>query len=332
MDILSILLIVFIVISIISFAYFIVSSLGIKKFFQLLDLEVDCQNSSIVATIKNLGNEDIRAEDIKVYIDNQEATISLDPTILTPHQIGKIYIFFIPSQINIIYRIDFYIWGRRITSNIKYPCESLLLSLQNANLTFVAYSTPHWVVFNYVTGNYLIYQSTNGDLSAELGPSEGIAPILQNISNYTIQTSWSSWDNRPVNSPIIIVKNPSKNSLWIFNWTDPHGSFLFRVYPVENAIDDFLVFWEDLYNPFNPPSSLDDWKDHVVRVTLLPVNTYRIAVYLAKGGYKHQFYIATKSPNPLNGTLAYEKPYGAYWSNYNNGYYDEYKVYTIKIS
>lgn len=113
MDILSILLIVFIVISIISFVYFIISSIGIKKFFQLLDLEVDCQNSSIVATIKNLGNEDIRVEDIKVYIDNQEATISLDPTILTPHQIGKIYIFFIPSQINTIYKIDFYIWGRR---------------------------------------------------------------------------------------------------------------------------------------------------------------------------------------------------------------------------
>jgi hypothetical protein len=80
---------------------------------------------------------------------------------------------------------------------------------------------------------------------------------LQNINNYAIQTSLSSWNNRPVNSPIIIVKIPSRNSIWIFNWTDPHGSFLFRLYHVENAIDDFLVFWEDLYNPFSP-SSLDD--------------------------------------------------------------------------
>jgi hypothetical protein len=32
---------------------------------------------------------------------------------------------------------------------------------------------------------------------------------------------------------------------------------------------------------------------------LLPGNVYRIAVYLAKGGYKHQFYVATKNPNPL---------------------------------
>ena len=333
MDIISVLLIVFISIGMLTFIYFIISSFTIKKFIEIIDLEVDCQNSYIIATVKNLGRGDIKTEDIKVFVENQEANVFLNPSILYPNQIGKVYITFIPPSMDYnIYKVDFLIEGRRITRNIKYFCELLLLSQQNTNLTFVAYSTPHWVVFNYITGNYLIYQSADGDLNAELGPSEGVAPILQNINNYTIQTSWSSWNNRPVDSPIIIVKNPSRNSIWIFNWTDPHGSFLFRLYPVENAIDDFLVFWEDLYNPFNPPSRLDDWKDHVARVTLLPGNVYRIAIYLAKGGYKHQFYIATKNPNPLSGTLAYEKPYGAYWSNYNNGYYDEYRVYTIKIS
>ena len=333
MDIISVLLIVLVSIGMLTFVYLIISSFTIKKFVEIINLEIDCQASYIIATVKNLGREDLKAEDIKVYVENQEANIFLNPSILYPNQIGKVYITFIPPSLSYnVYKVDFLIEGRRITRNVNYFCESLLLSQQNANLTFVAYSTPHWVVFNYITGNYLIYQSTDGDLNAELGPSEGVAPILQNINNYTIQTSWSSWNNRPVDSPIIIVKNPSKNSIWIFNWTDPHGSFLFRLYPVENAIDDFLVFWEDLYNPFNPSSRLDDWKDHVVRVTLLPGNVYRIAVYLAKGGYKHQFYVATISPNPLSGTLAYEKPYSAYWSNYNNGYYDEYRVYTVKIS
>ncbi len=332
MDIISTLLIVFVSVGIFTLIYLIITSSTIKKFIEIVNfLEVDCQLSYVVATVRNLGREDIKVEDIKVLIENQETNTSLNPSILYPNQTEKVYITFIPSQINYIYRVGFLIGERRITRNVKYFCESLLIYPQNANLTFVAYSTPHWVVFNYITGNYLIYQSTDGDLNAEFEHSEGTAPILQNIDNYTIQTSWSSWNNRPVNSPIIIVKNPSKNSIWVFNWTDPYGSFLFRLYPVENAIDDFLVFWEDLYNPFNPPSSLDDWKDHVVRVTLLPGNVYRIAVYIAKGEYKHQSYVATTS-NPLSGTLAYEKPYGAYWSNYNNGYYDEYLVYTIKIS
>jgi len=101
----------------------------------------------------------------------------------------------------------------------------------------------------------------------------------------------------------------------------------FRLQPIPNAVDDFLIFWEDLFNPLHPPSSVDDWKDHVVRVTLLPGSTYRLAVYLAKGGYKHQFFVATTNPNPLAGTFAYEKPYGAYWSNVVGGYYEEYQVY-----
>ena len=210
MDIISTLLIVFVSIGIFTLIYLIVSNFTIKKFVEIVDLEVDCQSSYVIATVRNLGREDIKAEDIKVLVENQEVNVFLNPSILYPNQIGKVYITFIPSQINYVYKVEFLIGGRRITRNVKYFCESLLLSPQNANLTFVAYSTPHWVVFNYITGNYLIYQSTDGDLNAELGPSEGVAPILQNINNYTIQTSWSSWNNRPVDSPIIIVKNLQK--------------------------------------------------------------------------------------------------------------------------
>jgi len=42
---------------------------------------------------------------------------------------------------------------------------------------------------------------------------------------------------------------------------------------------------------------------HVVRVILLSGNIYRVAIYLTKDNYKHQFYIATK----LNSTLADKK-------------------------
>jgi hypothetical protein len=130
-------------------------------------------NSYIIATVKNLGREDIKTEDIKVYVENQEANVFLNPSILYPNQIGKVYITFIPPSMEYnIYKVVFLIEGRRITRNVKYFCKLLLLSQQNANLTLVAYSTLHWVVFNYITGNYLIYQSTDGDLNAELEPSE----------------------------------------------------------------------------------------------------------------------------------------------------------------
>ncbi|MEM1634289.1 MAG: hypothetical protein QW714_01005 [Nanopusillaceae archaeon] len=180
-------------------------------------------------------------------------------------------------------------------------------------------------------GKYIIYRSVDGDLTAENISSEGNIPIYSNLYNFTIQTSWSSWDNRPVDSPVIIFKNPDLTKIWIFNWTDPHGNFSFRMYPIQSAVDDMLIFWEDLFNPFSPPSSLDDWKDHVVRVTILPNNTYRVAVHLAKGGYKHQFYVFTSSPNPLEGRLVYEKPYGQRFSNVNNGFYDEVYYYIVSL-
>ena len=93
---------------------------------------------------------------------------------------------------------------------------------------------------------------------------------------------------------------------------------------------DFLVFWEDIFNPYHP-HSLDDWKDHVVRVTVFTNGTYRIAVYMAKGGYSHEFYLNVTSEVPLTGNLVYRKPFSRYWTYYSSGYYREIpdKIYVI---
>jgi len=126
-----------------------------------------------------------------------------------------------------------------------------------------------------------------------------------------------SFANRPVDSPIIIVVNPTYAARdWDFNWTDPHGTFTFHLKKLKgDVVVDFLVFWEDLYNPAYP-RSLDDWKDHVVRVTQFANGTFRIAVYLAKGGYSHKFYIGVKEPysDITANTPLYTKPFGAWWS------------------
>ncbi|MEM5843582.1 MAG: hypothetical protein QXL97_02600 [Candidatus Aenigmatarchaeota archaeon] len=226
-------------------------------------------------------------------------------------------------------------YGRGIKIPLKNECGTLRhfsIPLEYRNLTLVAYSSPHWVVIDYVFGKYSIYRSTNGDLTAEQGPYDGNIPIYTGLYNFTIQTSRSNWNNRPIDSPIIIFKNPNLNDVWIFNWTDPWGTFRFRMYPKENALDDMLIFWEDLFNPFSPPTYVDDWKDHVVRVTVLPDNTYRIAVHLAKGGYKHEFYSFTYSSNPLEGRFVYEKPYSQTFSNFSEGFYNEFDSWIIKFS
>ncbi|MEM0480857.1 MAG: hypothetical protein QXQ14_01585 [Candidatus Aenigmatarchaeota archaeon] len=330
MEITSILLLFLVIGFIGTFIYFIFTLTQVKT-LEIINLELDCQNSIITLYVKVIGTEEIKPEEIKISIDGKEQLVTFDQR-LFPNTLAKIYVNFIPSDISVrTHKLEIYVGGRRIYRNFDYICESLVFNIARSNMTFVAFSSPHWVVFNYITKEYLIFKSNNGDLTAEVGPISGKVPVYENLDNFVVQTQTSSWNNKPLDSPIIIFKNPNLKNVWIFNWTDPHGSFLFKLNPIENAIEDILIFWEDLYNPFNPPSTLDDWKDHVVRVTLVGSNTYRIAVYLAKGGYKHQFYISTESPNPLQGTLTYEKPYGAYWSNKIGNYYEEFRVYYVTI-
>ena len=150
-------------------------------------------------------------------------------------------------------------------------------------------SDTHWVIFDYISGKYWLYDRTNDVLE---GPYVSYAPILRNTNEYTIATSWTSWSQRPIDSPVLIVINPTKASEdWVFTWHDPHGTWRFYLRKLNGDIEiDFLVFWEDIFNPYHP-RSLDDWRDHVVRVTVFTNGTFRIAVFMAKGGYKHSFYL-----------------------------------------
>ncbi|MBU5682708.1 MAG: hypothetical protein KQA34_03300 [Candidatus Aenigmarchaeota archaeon] len=329
------LLMIIIIISLLGFISFFIFSLTPKvvltSFYKPI---IDCKEGIVRVLIEYSGKTNLTKNEIKVFLNGKFLRedfynfvgyenyfeIILPLAFLTEKEINELLV----SS-----------YGKGIRISLRNECgnlESFFIPLEFRNLSLVAYSSPHWIVIDYVLGKYLIYRSTNGDLIAEQGPYEGDIPIYTGLYNFTIQTSQSSWDNRPIDSPIIIFKNPNPNDIWIFNWTDPHGTFRFRMYPIENALDDMLIFWEDLFNPFSPPSSLDDWKDHVVRVTILPNNTYRIAVHLAKGGYKHGFYAFTSSSNPLEGMLVYEKPYGQTFSNYNQGFYDEFRSWTVRLS
>jgi len=83
------------------------------------------------------------------------------------------------------------------------------------------------------------------------------------------------------------------------------------------AVFDWIIVWEDLVGS-NPPGSpnIDGNGDEWFRVTYFPNGTWRIAGYIASGGYRHAVYIGN--------TLIYDKPYNTAWTNVQNGVYYEF--------
>jgi len=190
----------------------------------------------------------------------------------------------------------------------------------------------HWAVFRYTDGYFKMYGNyfSNGTVLPSTGVpveegGEGYAPILIGVDEYTISTSWVEWSNKPVDSPLIIIYNPTGGREdWIFTWHDPNGtfSFLFQSLGKEAAVD-FVIFWEDLYYPAAPPTKIDDWKDHVVRVTIFINGTYRLAIYMAKGDYQQEFYVGVSEPYeniPWSQDPAYTKPLKEYCWVEHEGY------------
>lgn len=287
--------------------------------------------------LHNVGDESVEVD--RVYIlDLNDNILESYPTELQLNS-GDIGSFIIPALklAKISEKVDkirIMVSCKSGESSLSYIIEGVLRVYTPKptyiGLQAIRYSLDtHWVVFDYLTGRYELYDDTGGTLQ---GPYEGMAPILEGVDEYTITTRWVSWDDRPIDSPILIVVNPTGGyEDWVFTWKDPHGvhKFLLQSVGEEGQIEiDFLVFWEDLFNPYNPPGSVDDWKDHVVRVTLYVNGTFRIAVFLAKGGYSHKFYLNVPEgtfdnlPSQVD-SLIYTKPFGVYWQNRIGGYYRE---------
>ncbi len=202
-----------------------------------------------------------------------------------------------------------------VSSNWVNPYSETKKALENAWLVLLAdrdgrggattyqWWASHWVAFNFVTGEYFFYTYTGSTSTTRpLGPYQGVAPVLRDTDRFVVQCTRHRVSNAPVKSPVVIVFNPT-NGLedWTFTWIDASfdgecgGVGCAEVFHVPRlaakpgeVVYDFLVFWEDLWNPvYNP--RLDDWIDHVVRVTLFINGTIRLQVFIAKGGYLHVF-------------------------------------------
>jgi len=232
---------------------------------------------------------------------------------------------------------------KAVAASVKIPELALL-----ANTSATISNRTHWVVFNYVTGRYWLYSNyTCNDSGCFItGPklaAQGYAPILRGVNAYTASTGPVWIYDSPIKSPIVIVVNPTYAQRdWDFKWTaytsGNINSVVTTTFHLEklggNVVIDFLVFWEDMYNPA-APGYVDDWRDHVVRVTQFTNGTFRIAVYLAKGYYEHRFFIGVKKPysDILANTPLYTKYFGQTLNKTDSlGRYVEYKVIYTYVS
>lgn len=172
-----------------------------------------------------------------------------------------------------------------------------------SEIAFKAYISDnvfYYVVFNYVAGSkwYFYNQSQYVEGSVVFVNLTGANPVL-NVTN-------------GFDSPIVIVKNTDMNMRtggWVLNHTRGRNVVRYDIRQLSgNIVDDYIILWEDQYNPFRSIRG-DDWRDHVVRVTLFANGTGRLAVLTAKGNFKHEFYNNVTSRNPLSGSVAYVKNY-----------------------
>ena len=148
----------------------------------------------------------------------------------------------------------------------------------------------HYVRINLVTGEYeLIY--IDGD---DVKTASGRAKVLKDTN--VIDLSKLSWEERYKLGPVIVFVNPyfaAKD--YEVEIIDIRGTHL--KIPMEKLVDDkslvgldALVCWEDLWWP-GTSASLDDYQDHIVRVTVFTNNVVRIEIVYTEAGYIHVFFI-----------------------------------------
>ncbi len=187
-------------------------------------------------------------------------------------------------------------------------------------------SYMHWVYINFATMTYK-FRYISG---AVVRDASGKATLLFKNS---LDLSKLSWSQRYALGPIVIFFNPYYATKdYRVSITDIYGSTAtYDLTPLTSNPDvvvyDVLLCWEDLWWP-GTTASLDNYIDHVVRITVFINNTARIEIMHASGGFLHMFilnpppfdtipsivntYLANGYRLPASDGIVYVKAHGAY--------------------
>ena len=148
----------------------------------------------------------------------------------------------------------------------------------------------HYIRLNLVTGEYeMIYIA-----GTTVKTASGRAKVFTETNR--LDLSRLSWKKRYDLGPVIVFLNPyfavKPYSVTVVNIHGrPFTATLKSLVPDKTLVGlDAVVFWEDLWWP-GTGASLDNYIDHVVRITAFTNDTVRIEVIHASGCYLHMLFI-----------------------------------------
>lgn len=119
------------------------------------------------------------------------------------------------------------------------------------------------------------------------------------------------------NNGIFVYFNPHPGSSHLAEFTYKGKVRKWYMPNLGDADMDMIIVWEDLVGYYSPgDSGIDGDGDEWIHVTYFHNGTWRIAGYLAKGAFEHDFYIANH--------LIFTKDFNDNWNNKINGIHYEY--------
>jgi len=153
----------------------------------------------------------------------------------------------------------------------------------------------HWVYLNLTTGVYKMRYVSGTVVRNASGSVTVIKGDFLDLQNLT-------WDERYALGPLVVFTNPHRATA-DYNVTirDVNGvNHTFTLYKLvddpETVVFDVVIAWEDLWWP-STTALLDNYIDHVVRLTIFTNATARIEVLFASGGFLHMFMLNKQLPD-----------------------------------
>lgn len=154
---------------------------------------------------------------------------------------------------------------------------------------------------DFIRMKWLIHRGVPGNFSD--------IDIIANGSLVFLDTYYIEVNDTLKQQPVIVVKNPLAGKdnyiIWMnhndvsYEW----GSGYYNLSKVDEAVPylDFIIFFEDLWNPPNNAGDAD-YNEHVTRVTWLRDGSARVAVYFGAHGYTFDVYVGGKYVYTISGS------------------------------
>ncbi len=208
--------------------------------------------------------------------------------------------------------------GSSLVLRARLPAHSFLVSLKRASQVEIgilvdpslSYSDPRevvlnppsyrYIVFNPVLGYWVMYYWSGGSLERVEG---GLTLLEKPVLNLSAMT----WEERYSLGPVVVFIDPYRGAgrYTVTIVTVYGGAYSFTLEPLPEPgriVLDLVVAWEDEWYP-GTGQLLDNWADHVFRVTLYEDGTVRVKALRYSGTWLHMVFAKAPGMDLLEGLL-----------------------------